>query len=162
MKTKKLALSALLLSLALALGYMERFLPLELIVPLPGVKLGLANVVTLYAVYALEPLLTLAIIVLRCLMAAFFGGSAASLAFSLAGGLLAYGAMLLSKRLPSLSEIGVSVLGAAGHNIGQIAAAAVIMRSPGVAAYLPVMLVAGIFTGVAIGFAVRRLVRIKI
>ncbi|MBQ6756838.1 MAG: Gx transporter family protein [Oscillospiraceae bacterium] len=162
MRTKKLALSAILLALALALSYAERFLPLELVIPLPGVKLGLANVVTLYAIYALDPLSALAILILRCIMSTFFGGSVTSLAFSLAGGALAFSVMLGAKKISALSEIGVSVIGAAGHNIGQIIAAAVLMRSMGVAAYLPVMLVAGVFTGVAIGFAVQRLLRIKV
>ncbi|MBR0063383.1 MAG: Gx transporter family protein [Oscillospiraceae bacterium] len=162
MKTKKLALSAVLLALALSLSYVERLLPLEIVIPLPGVKLGLANAVTLYAICALDPLSALAILILRCIMSTFFGGTATSLAFSLAGGALAFAVMLGAKKIAALSEIGVSVLGAAGHNIGQILAAAVLMRTFGVAAYLPVMLVAGVFTGVAIGFAVQRLVRIKV
>lgn len=161
MRTKRITLSALLLALALALGYAERFLPTQLIVPLPGVKLGLANAVTLYALYALEPLPALAILLLRCLMASFFGGSVTSLAFSVTGGAAAFAVMLCAKRLPALSEIGVSILGAAGHNIGQIAAAAVLMHTAGIISYLPLMLTAGVFTGAAMGFAVQRILRIK-
>jgi heptaprenyl diphosphate synthase len=162
MKTKKLALSAVLLALALSLSYVERLLPLELVIPLPGVKLGLANAVTLYALYALDPASALIILILRCVMSTFFGGSVTSLAFSLTGGMLAFAVMLGAKKIAALSEIGVSVLGAAGHNIGQILAAAVLMHTTGVIAYLPAMLAAGAFTGAAVGFAVRRILRIKL
>ena len=88
-KTKKTALCAVLIALALALSYMERFIPLQLIVPLPGVKLGLANIVTLIALYLLGGKAAFAILIPRCILGAVFGGGITGLMFSLAGGILA-------------------------------------------------------------------------
>ena len=90
-KTKRLALCAMMLALALALSYMERFLPLQLIIPLPGVKLGLANIVTLIALYLFGPGTAFAILIPRCMMGAIFGGGITGLLFSLCGGVLALG-----------------------------------------------------------------------
>ena len=152
-KTKRLALCAMLVSLALALSYMERFLPLQLLIPLPGVKLGLANIVTLIALYLMGPGSAFAILVPRCIMGAVFGGGITGLAFSLTGGLLAMSVMSLSRRIPALSIYGVSILGAAAHSIGQILAAMVLMNSVYVGGYLPYLLGVSIFTGFATGAA---------
>ena len=153
MKTKQLALGAVLTALALGLSYMERFLPLELLVPLPGVKLGLANVVTLAALYTAGGRTAAAVLVLRCLLGAAFGGGVTALAFSLTGGLLALGAMTAARHLPGLSVYGVSVLGAAAHNAGQILAAMAVLRSVYVAAYLSFLLVVAAATGLLTGAA---------
>ncbi len=151
--SKKLALSALLIALALGLSYTERFLPLQLVIPLPGIKLGLANIVTLVALYLLGVKTTLPIVVLRCIMGAVFGGGISGLLFSLTGGLLALVTMYLSRKLPFLSLYGVSILGAAAHNIGQICAAMLLMQTPGILGYLPYLLITAVFTGLATGGA---------
>ena len=152
-KTKRLALCAVLISLALALSYMERFLPLQLLVPLPGVKLGLANIVTLIALYLLGSGSAFAILVPRCIMGAIFGGGITGLCFSLTGGLLAMSVMVLCRRIPCFSIYGTSVLGAAAHSVGQILAAMVLMNSVYVGAYLSYLLCVSIFTGLATGTA---------
>ena len=148
---KNLALCGVLIALALALSYTERFLPLQLVIPLPGVKLGLANIVTLVALYRLKPRHAFAILVPRCILGAVFGGGITGLMFSLAGGLLALGAMTLAKRWGIFSIYGVSILGAAAHHVGQIGAAMVLMNSVYVAAYLPWLLLAGLVTGLLTG-----------
>ena len=84
-KTKKTALCGILIALALALSYLERFVPLQLIVPLPGVKLGLANIVTLIALYLLGAKYAFAILIPRCILGAIFGGGITGLLFSLTG-----------------------------------------------------------------------------
>ena len=94
-KTRELTLCAVLAALALALSYMESFFPLALIVPLPGVKLGLANIVTLYALYAIGFPSALAILLVRCTLGALFAGNASALLFSLLGGLSALLVMAL-------------------------------------------------------------------
>ena len=94
-KTRELTLCAVLSALALALSYMESFFPLVLLVPLPGVKLGLANIVTLYALYALGFPSALAILLVRCTLGALFAGNASALLFSLLGGLSALLVMAL-------------------------------------------------------------------
>ena len=152
-KTKMIAQSAVLIALALALSYTERFIPLQMVVPLPGVKLGLANIVTLLALYLMGPKSAFAILIPRCVFGAVFGGGITGLAFSLTGGLLAMGVMCLAKRIPVFSVYGVSILGAAAHNIGQILAAMVLMNSIYIGAYLPYLLVVALFTGFATGAA---------
>jgi heptaprenyl diphosphate synthase len=150
-KAKKIALCAVLIALALALSYAERFIPLQLVIPLPGVKLGLANVVTLVALYRLKGRYALGILVPRCILGALFGGGITGLLFSLTGGLLALLVMSLGQKAPIFSLYGVSVLGAAAHNIGQILAAMVLLRSVYVAAYLPWLLLVAIVTGILTG-----------
>lgn len=150
-KTKRLSLCAALLALALALSYMERFLPLQMVIPLPGVKLGLANVVTLIALYLLGAKAAFGILIPRCILGAIFGGGITGFLFSLTGGILALGIMALCRKLPFLSVFGVSILGAAAHNIGQILAAMCLLQSHYVAAYLPYLLGVAIATGFAIG-----------
>ena len=149
---KTITQSAILIALALALSYTERFIPLQLVIPLPGVKLGLANVVTLVALYLLGWRQTLPIVLIRCVLGALFG-SITGLLFSLTGGLLSLGVMTLCKKLPVFSLYGISILGAAAHNIGQILAAMVLMNSIFVGAYLPYLLLIGICTGMATGAA---------
>ena len=151
-KTKVIAQSAVLIALALALSYTERFIPLQLVIPLPGVKLGLANIVTLVALYLLGWKQTLPIVVVRCFLGALFG-SLTGLVFSLTGGLISLAVMAVCKNMPVFSIYGVSILGAAAHNIGQILAAMVLMASVYVGAYLPYLLLIAICTGLATGAA---------
>ena len=124
--TKKLTVCAVLTALALGLSYAERFIPLQLILPLPGIKLGLANVVTLAALCRLGKGSAFGILTARCLLGAVFSGLS-GLAFSLVGGILALSVMSLASKSNKLSLYGVSVLGAAVHNIGQILVAAALM-----------------------------------
>ena len=152
-KTKRLALCAVLIALALALSYTERFIPLQMVIPLPGVKLGLANIVTLIALYLMGPKAAFAILLPRCIFGAVFGGGITGLAFSLTGGILAMLTMIFAKRIPVFSVYGVSILGAAAHNIGQILAAMVLMNSLYIGAYLPYLLGVALFTGFATGAA---------
>lgn len=152
-------LCALLVALALALSYMERLIPLQLLIPLPGVKLGLANIVTLIALYLLGTKYAFGILVPRCILGAVFGGLS-GLIFSLTGGLLALGVMALCKKLPLFSVYGVSILGAAAHNAGQILAAMAVLRSVSVAAYLPYLLLIAVITGFATGTACAGVLRI--
>ena len=150
-KAKKIALCAILTALALALSYMERFIPLQLVIPIPGFKLGLANIVTLTALFLLKTKYAFAILVVRCILGAVFGGGITGLAFSLCGGLLSMTAMALIKKTNLFSVYGISVLGAAAHNGGQILAAMVLMNSVYVGAYLPWLLLVGIATGLLTG-----------
>lgn len=147
-RTKKLALCAVLTALALGLSFMERFIPLP--IPLPGIKLGLANVVTLVALCRSGKGSALGILTARCLLGSLFGGLT-SLAFSLTGGLLSFGVMVLAGKSRGLSLYGISVLGAAAHNMGQILVAMGLMGSIYVAAYLPWLLLIAVITGLLTG-----------
>ena len=155
----KPARGAGLAAMALALSYMENLLPTALLVPLPGFKLGLANIVTVFALYYLGAAPAMAILVARCLLGAMFAGNVPALFFSLMGGVLAMLIMILLHRLPGLSIYGVSVAGAAGHNTGQVAAAVLTLGSTAPVAYLPVLLVVSVFTGALTGFVAALLFR---
>lgn len=151
MKTNMLVRSAILVAAALALSYMERFIPLNLVVPLPGVKLGLANIVTMLAIYTLNPRQGFAILVVRCVLGSVFGGGISGLAMSLTGGILAFWTMTLVRKLPVFSVYGVSILGAAMHNLGQVLAASVMMGSVYTFFYLPFLLLTGLVMGMVTG-----------
>lgn len=146
-----MTLCALLISAALVLSYFERFLPLQLLIPLPGMKLGLANVVSLMALFFWGWKEAFVILILRCTLGAFFGGSISGLLFSLAGGILSMTVMGLCSRYSGWSVYGISVMGAAAHNVGQIGMAVLWMRSVSVVGYLPYLLIVSIFTGLGTG-----------
>ena len=158
--TKRLVQSAVLIALALALSYTERFIPLQLLIPLPGVKLGLANVVTLIALYLLGGKTAFTVLIIRCVLGSVFGGGITGLLFSLTGGLLAMSVMAAGKKLPFLSVYGVSILGAAAHNVGQILAAMALMHSVYIGMYLAYLLIVAVFTGFATGAACAGVLRI--
>lgn len=158
--TKKIALSAILIALALGLSYTERFIPLQLVIPLPGIKLGLANIVTLVALCLLGWKDTLWIVVLRCMMGAIFGGGITGLLFSMTGGLLSLAVMVLAEKIKKLSIYGISILGAAAHNIGQICAAMALMQTVYIGAYLPYLLIVALFTGFATATAAAGILKI--
>lgn len=150
--TKKLALCAVLTALALGLSTLENLFPISLVVPLPGIKLGLANIVTVFALYQLGAGAALVILLARCLLGAMFAGNASALLFSLMGGVLAMVTMILLRSARGLSVYGVSIAGAAAHNIGQICAAMVVLGGTAVLGYLPVLLAVSLVTGTLTGF----------
>lgn len=151
---KKIALNGLLISLALVLSFVERFIPLNLIVPLPGVKLGLANIVSMFSLFYLGISSTLSIIVIRCTLGSLMFGGMSSFLYSLAGALFSLIAMSLLKsgydRVFSIA--GISMGGAAAHNTGQLVMASIIMKDAAIFAYLPVLLITGLITGLFIAF----------
>lgn len=149
MTTRKLTRMAVLTAVALTIFVLEAQIPA--LVPIPGVKLGLANIVTVYAVFALGPGPAAMILLARVLMGSLFSGGM-TLFYSLAGGFCCYLVMLVLRKLVTERQIWVcSVLGAMAHNVGQIAMAVFLTRTPGITAYLPVLLVSGILTGLFTG-----------
>ena len=147
--TKQLTLCAVLAALALALSYVEGMFPPP--APLPGFKLGLANIVTLFALYAMGAALALAILLVRVLLGAMFAGNASALIYSLLGGLCAMLVMIALSRWDKLSIYGVSIGGAAAHNAGQVAAAVLTLGNAAPMAYLPVLLIVALFSGALTG-----------
>ena len=144
---------AVLTALALALSVAEGLVPLTILIPLPGLRLGLANLVTVYALCTLGPGDALLILLSRCLLGSLLGGNLTALAFSLTGGLLAYAAMWLLLHIPALSLFGICVAGAAAHNTGQVLAAVAVLGNPAIAVYLAPLLLASLITGAATGAA---------
>lgn len=157
MKTRQLTLCALLTAAALALSYLEGLLPP--VVPLPGVKLGLGNVVTVFALYTLGAAPAGLVLLGRCLLGSAFAGNAGALLYSLLGGGAAWCVMAALKKSPC-SVYGVSVAGAAAHGAGQAAAACVMLRSWAAVSYLPVLLAAALFTGTATAAAAAAVLRL--
>lgn len=150
---KRLALCGLLTALAIILSLVERLFPLDALIPIPGVKLGLANVVTLFVLTYLSPRAALAVLLCRVTLSALLMGSITAFLFSLFGGLLSLLVMDMLLHVDSryLSLLGVSVGGAAAHNIGQIAAAMLWMKTTAVISYLPVLLVMSVPLGLITG-----------
>lgn len=162
MKAKKLTRMALLTAIALILFLVEAQLPP--LAPIPGIKLGLANVITVYAMFVLSPGDTLLILLCRVFLGSVFSGQMMNLFYSLGGGLLCWLAMLVLRRVVSRRQVWVcSVIGAMCHNIGQILVAIWMTRTPSLIVYLPVLLVSGILTGLFTGlvaqFVLQRLER---
>lgn len=157
--TKQLALCAVLTALALGLSTLENLFPITLLIPLPGVKLGLANIVTVFVLYRLGPGPAFGVLISRCLLGSLFAGNASALLFSLLGGVTALGLMWLLSRLRGLSVYGVSIGGAAGHNLGQMAAALITLGNSAVLGYLPVLLGVSLLTGTLTGFVTALLLR---
>lgn len=147
--SRKTAFFALFVALAFVFSYLESLIPLNF--GIPGIKLGLANLVVLTAMYTVGEKQAFAVSVIRIILAGLTFGGVFSLVYSLAGGILSFCAMLLAKRCRSLSVIGVSIIGGATHNIGQIAAAAIVMQTYRIVYYLPVLLLTGAVTGAVIG-----------
>lgn len=147
--SKKTAFFALFVALAFVFSYLESLIPFNF--GIPGIKLGLANLVIVTALYTVGEKQAFAVSVIRILLAGLTFGGVFSLVYSLAGGILSYCAMLLAKRCKALSVTGVSLIGGTTHNIGQIAAAAVVMETYRIVYYLPVLLLTGAVTGAVIG-----------
>ena len=155
----RLTRCAVLTALALAISVCEGLVPLSILIPLPGLRLGLANLVTVYALCRLSGREALGILVSRCLLGAIVGGNLTALAFSLTGGALAFLTMWLLLHVPGFSLFGVCIAGAAAHNTGQILAAMAVLASPAIAVYLAPLLLASLLTGAVTGAASILLVR---
>ena len=147
-KTQTIALYGLMVALAFVFSYFESLIPFNNL-GIPGVKLGLANLVVVVALYIMKPAQAFSIAIIRILLASMTFGNVYSLAYSLCGGILSFAVMYFAKKT-KLSVIGVSMLGGICHNIGQIMVAAVVMETMNIAYFL-VLLVAGLLTGLLLG-----------
>lgn len=150
MNIKMIVLSGLLAAVAAALSWFERFVPIQAIVPIPGLKFGLANIVTMFAIFFLGRRYTFAIVITRCILGAMFGGGIISFAFSLTGALLAAIIMMLLKSgyKKHFSLYGISLAGSTAFNIGQVLIAAVVFEDIALFTYLPTLMTGGIVTGI--------------
>lgn len=159
MKTKKLTVMAILTAVALTIFVLEAQIPP--IVPLPGVKLGLSNIITVFAVFALGPGEAAAILACRIFLGAVFAGNFSSIFYSAAGGLCAILVTIGLRRILTTTQLWVAgALGAVAHSIGQMAMAVLLTGTTAILIYLPVMvgisIVTGLFTGLCAQFLVNR------
>ncbi len=150
-QVKRLVFCALLTAIALTIFMIEAQLPA--LAPVPGIKLGLANIVTVYAMFALGPRDTLLILVSRVFLGSLFAGGSTFL-YSLAGGLLCYAAMLVMRKFLTVKQLwACGAIGSIFHNLGQMAVAVWIAKTVGLVMYLPFMIIPGIIAGVFTGLA---------
>ncbi len=154
-KVKRLALMGLLFALAMALSFLESLLPALPMLP-PGIRLGLSNIVTMYALFVLGPVSGFTIAILKALFVLLTRGAVAA-AMSAAGGVFSVTIMLLLSLLPGIKEqyLLLSVFGGAAHNIGQLVMARFIINNQYVWYYFPVLLAAGLLMGAITGMALR-------
>lgn len=150
MNTKKIAKLSMLLSISVVLGLIESFIP---IMSVPGIKLGLANIVIVFAIYHLSIKDAIYISVLRVILMGILrtGLFSISFFFSLSGALLSIISMYLVKKITSMSVVGVSVVGAIFHSIGQILIAIIFLSNINIFYYLPFLLISSVITGVIVG-----------
>ncbi len=148
---KKTAMYGLLLAFGMILSYVEVLLPLDFIAY--GVKLGLANLISVFLLYRKNFHTALCINLLRIVLVALLFGNVMTLIYSLCGGLLSLACMLGFKALKVFSPVGVSVAGGVAHNIGQLCVASAVLGSTAVFYYTPVLLIAGTICGFLIGVA---------
>ena len=155
--TRRVTLLALLTAIALTIFMIEAQLPV--LVPIQGVKLGLANIITVYAVFVLGPGDALLILCARVFLGAVFSGQMMTLLYSMGGGLLAWLAMVGLRKLLTRQQIWLcSPVAAVFHNIGQLLVAAGVMKTWAVMAYLPYLLLSGIITGLFTGLCAQFLI----
>ena len=148
-RTKKIALGGILTALAMIFSYIESLISIPL--PVPGVKLGIANIAIISVLYLLGSGQALLVNLLRITLTAVLFGNFNSFLFSMAGGMLSLLVMVILKKSGHFSIVGVSVAGGVFHNVGQITAAVFLMDTTAIYYYLPVLLIFGIVTGIIIG-----------
>lgn len=152
----KTAYIGLFLAVALICSYIETLIPFSF--GIPGVKLGLTNIVIVLMLYTVGTKESLLVSVLRIILVGFLFGNLFSILYSLAGGLLSFVVMALLKRMDRLGCVSVSVAGGISHNIGQILVAAFIVNNFNIMFYIPVLLIAGLLTGLVIGILAQELI----
>lgn len=149
--SKRVARYALLIALAMALSWLESLVPLSMAAP--GMKLGLTNIVVVFALYRISLRDAAVLSLVRVLLVSMTFGNAYSFAYSLAGAVLSLTVMAVLKRTGKFSILGVSIAGGVGHNLGQIAVAMAVLGTARLAWYLPALLVSGTLAGAAVGAA---------
>ncbi len=148
-KAAKVAGYGMLIALAFIFSYIEAMIPIPM--PMPGMKLGLSNLVTIVGLYTVGAVGTTAVTLVRILLVGFTFSNVSAMMFSLAGGILSLLAMMAVKKTGWFNQVNVSILGGVFHNIGQLAAAALVNENINIFYYLPVLMVSGILAGAVIG-----------
>ena len=153
MNYRKIPYYGLFAALAILMGYVEFMIPVP--VPIPGVKLGLANVIVIIMLYFMDAKSAFFVVLLSGLLFAGFAG----MLYSMAGALCSFAVMVLLQKTGKFSMIGVSVAGGIFHNVGQIVVASLVVQNVRMAYYLPFLLVSGVVTGVLIGIVAQTVLK---
>lgn len=160
--TQKITRLSLLAAASVVLGYIEGILCALMPLP-PGIKLGLANTVVLYSIYTLGPGYSVILIILKVILTGFMSGNlAAAFLYSMGGAVLSLITMLLVKTLgrDKVSIVGVSVVGAVFHNVGQILIASLLLQTPGLMFYVFILMISAVVTGTLTGIAGNQVLRV--
>ena len=157
MKTKKLTTLSMLTAIALTIFMVEAQIPP--LTPIPGIKMGLSNIVTVFIVFAIGPKEAAAVLFVRVFLGAVFAGNFSTIFYSAAGGVCAIAVTIVLRKILTNKQLWVAgVCGAIAHSIGQMAMAILLLETPGLIAYLPVMIIASIVSGTFTGFCAQLLV----
>lgn len=148
-KSKRLAVRGVLIALAMILSYVESLIPMDFLIP--GAKLGLANIVTVFAVLFLGLKDALIIGVLRVILTTILFGNVVMMVYSLSGAVVSILMMNLCLRMKQFGIVGISIIGAVSHNAAQCAAAAVLIQNKNILGYIPLLLVFGVISGLLTG-----------
>lgn len=151
MKTKRMTFLGLMVAYSLVLYIFETYIPNPLIAIFPGAKLGLSNIITLISLIILGVKDTCIILTVRIILSSIFAGPISYFLFSVGGAYLSLICMYLTSKIKGFSIIGVSIIGAIGHNIGQLLVASIIVQNINMVGYLPFMLIASLVTGMFVG-----------
>lgn len=156
---KKIVTVSIFVAQAMILSYFERLIPLQLVIPIPGVRIGLANIVILTAIYQLGFKMSLSITLLKCFLVGLLFGTPVTMMYSFTGSLLSLTVMYAMSQLfkAYVSPVGISVVGSIFHILGQLMVASYIMGNTKIFFILPYLLVTGVIAGLVIGFSVIRL-----
>ena len=157
MTTKKTAQLGVYIALAMILSYVESLIPFSF--GIPGIKLGLTNVVTVIMMYTYGLPGALGVAVLRAVLSGFMFGNAFSIIYSVAGCVLSFIFMYILKKTNHFAIISVSAAGGVMHNVGQLIVAANVVKTYSVIYYAPVLIIAGVFTGIIIGIVSDEIVK---
>ncbi len=149
MKTKKVAMLGLTIALAMIMSYIEALVPLSFAVP--GIKMGLANIVIIFVLYKIGTKEAILVSLIRVILVSLLFSNVMAMAYSIAGAVLSLGIMWILKKTDKFSVIGVSIAGGIMHNVGQIIMAVILLGTEQIALYLPVLIITGTATGVVIG-----------
>ena len=154
--SKKVAMAGMFTALAMIFSYVEVLIPINF--GIPGMKLGLANLVVVVSLYTMGAPMAFAISMIRIMLVSMTFGSLSAMLYSMAGGLLSFAGMVLLIKIRNLSVVGISVVGGVLHNVGQILVAIAVVENINLISYLPPLLIAGTITGMLIGIVASQVI----
>ena len=149
-RSKRIAYAGLLTTVGILFGYLENLIVIP--IKIPGIKIGISNVVTVVSMYILGPSISLGVLIARVLLSALLFGSGISMLYSLSGALISFIFMYIVYRKDVFSIVGVSVIGGTTHNIAQLLVAVMMLYNGMLLYYIPALLLAGVGAGLIVGF----------
>lgn len=147
--SRRTARLGVLVTLGILFGYIESLISIP--IRIPGIKIGISNIVSVVSLYLLGPIDALVVSILRVLLSGILFGSGFSILYSISGAIISFLLMLLAYKLDIFSVIGVSVIGGVAHNIGQLLIACIVVKLPAIMGYTPWLIIFGVVAGLIVG-----------